>query len=260
MDFFQFLLNLLIVAFLTLQLFLQELFFSYMLSQRVGSLAFLRFNSVHYGRLGYIRRSHSLRSFPDNPTFKLSIFHNSLRSGSTWRSKNKDVISQDDIDLTSVRGVIKKVIYHNEQNGYSVMAVNLKEDPSTEVTVIGTFVSPSLGEHIEVQDGSWKMRGEEPQIIASRIVPENPTTVAETEVYLSKFFKGIGKKRAKAIVDLFGVKVFDIIENNPSALLKVPGLGSKKLESVIKPYLEKVTARELVDFFVKHGLLQFNYR
>ena len=40
-------------------------------------------------------------------------------------------------------------------------------------------------------------------------------------------FKGIGRQRAKLIVEMFGAKVFEVIENNPAALLKVPGLGPK---------------------------------
>ena len=162
-------------------------------------------------------------------------------------------MDEQQVDLSSFKVVINKIIYHNEANSYSVMAVSPKENLSHEVTVIGHFVSPSEGEHIEIQGGEWKQRGDTYQIMAQRIVPVNPTTVTETELYLSKFFKGIGKKRAKAIVDMFGVKVFDVIENNPSALLKVPGLGSKKLEAVIQPYLERVSARELVDFLVKYG-------
>jgi exodeoxyribonuclease V alpha subunit len=176
---------------------------------------------------------------------------------SKWqRIRRKEGIERQEFDLSSMRAVINKIIYHNEANGYSVMAISPKEALSQEVTVIGTFIGPSEGEHIEIQGGSWKSRGEESQILADRILPVNPTTVVETELYLSKFFKGIGRKRAKAIVDMFGVKVFDVIENNPSALLKVSGLGAKKLESVIQPYLERVSARELVDFLVKYGTLE----
>lgn len=172
-----------------------------------------------------------------------------------WQKiRRKESVSVEHLDLTNLKVIVNKIVYHNEGNGYSVLAVSPKEYPSQEVTVIGTFVSPTIGEHVEIQGGTWKYRGDEAQILANKISSLNPTTVSETEVYLSKFFKGIGKKRAKAIVDMFGVKVFDIIENNPTALLKVSGLGSKKLEAVIQPYLERVSARELVDFFVQNGM------
>lgn len=208
------------------------------------------------GRLYPLRQSGISRINPYHRTFCSGeedgpVSQNQPR----WqRYRKKENVSMEFIDLNSLKGVVNKIIYHNESNGYSVIAISPKEYPSQEVTVIGTLVSPTIGEHVEIQGGNWKYRGAEAQIMANKIVSLNPTTVTETEVYLSKFFKGIGKKRAKAIVDKFGVKVFDIIENNPTALLKVSGLGSRKLESIIQPYLERVSARELVDFFVQHSM------
>jgi hypothetical protein len=174
----------------------------------------------------------------------------------SWNKiRRKSLIEETDqhFDVSNFQAIVGKVIYHNDSNGYSVLVCSPQNQTSKEVTIVGSLFNPTEGEHIQIRGGSWVNRGEERQIAAQQLVPINPSTRSETEIYLSKFFKGIGIKRAKDIVNMFGLKVFDVIENNPSALLKVPGLGSKNLESIIKPYLEKVSARELVDFLVTHG-------
>ena len=58
-----------------------------------------------------------------------------------------------------------------------------------------------------------------------------PATIFGIEKYLgSGLIKGIGPKYAKEIVQQFGKDTLEIIEENPDALIEVPGIGQHRVK------------------------------
>ena len=219
-----------------------------MLKQHFSQLI-LRRSVPYYYKINYVQ------PFTVNKLFCRN-FTTDTKKPNKWAFKAKEnVVTPNNVnfDITNFEAKIKRVIYHNEDNGYTVAIISPSEQIDKEVNIVGNFIDPGEGEFIKISGGSWVQRGEEFQIQTKQILPANPSARKDIEIYLAKMFKGIGRQRAKLIVEMFGSKVFEVIENNPAALLKVPGLGPKKLEIILKPYLEKVSARELFDFLISHG-------
>jgi exodeoxyribonuclease V alpha subunit len=66
--------------------------------------------------------------------------------------------------------------------------------------------------------------------------------------------RGIGPVYAKKLVQAFGDSVFDIIENNPGRLRRVPGIGAKRAKQIAQDWAAQRTIREIMLFLHEHGV------
>lgn len=123
------------------------------------------------------------------------------------------------------------------------------------VTVVGSAASVTAGEYIECE-GSWtndRQHGLQFRADLLRVIP--PSTVDGIEKYLgSGMVKGIGPHFARKLVRAFGERVFDVIEDNPDALLELPGIGPKRKERVTRAWAEQKVIREIMVFLQSHGV------
>lgn len=147
-----------------------------------------------------------------------------------------------------VKGLVKVVIFHNEQNLYSVLKVRVHETSEDiedkEITVTGYF--PLLHE-----DDTYTFFGSftnHPkfglQFQTEHFRKEIPQTKEGIIQYLSSdLFKGIGKKTAEAIVEKLGESAISKILQNPSILDDIPKVNKDK-------------AKQLVDALISHQGLE----
>jgi len=127
---------------------------------------------------------------------------------------------------------VQTVTFFNEENGYCIARVTSKEEPGP-FSVVGTVQRVTPGELLRIT-GSWATHpkyGRQFQVeTAAR---EMPATVNGIRRYLaSGQIKGVGGVLASRMVDAFGEKVLDILDEDPDQLLKVEGLGKKKLKEI----------------------------
>jgi ATP-dependent exoDNAse (exonuclease V) alpha subunit len=98
-----------------------------------------------------------------------------------------------------ISGLIERVTFHNEENGFCVLRVKTP-GRREETTVIGSLPSVTAGEWL-VAEGWWvrdKEHGLQFKASMTKTVP--PTTVAGIERYLSSgLVKGIGPVLAKKL-------------------------------------------------------------
>ena len=59
---------------------------------------------------------------------------------------------------------------------------------------------------------------------------------------------------AKTLVKAFGEDVFDVIENEPDRLLKLNGLGPKRVERITSGWADQKAIREIMVFLQSHGV------
>ncbi len=151
-------------------------------------------------------------------------------------------------------GSIERVTFHSEQSGFCVLRVKVKGQRDL-VTVIGSAASVTPGEFIECQ-GQWvndRQHGLQFKAATLRSIP--PSTLEGIERYLgSGMVKGIGPHFARTLVRAFGERVFDVIEDNPDALLTLPGIGPKRKERVTSAWAEQKVIREIMVFLQSHGV------
>ena len=160
-----------------------------------------------------------------------------------------------------LRGVIERITFHNEENGYTVAKLAL-EQPSrhlphwqNEATVVGAMVGVNVGEAVEL-NGHWDLHpqyGKQFTVVSMRSVL--PATVAGIEKYLgSGLIKGVGPVTAKRVVAHFGPETLDIIDNHPQRLSEVSGVGRKRISMIKAAWLEQKAIKEVMIFLQGHGV------
>ena len=127
-----------------------------------------------------------------------------------------------------ISGSIDGVIYHNNENGYTVFVLK-KDDTSETITCTGYLHEPLDGENLVISGNFVHNHRYGRQFSITSFERTKPTTLAGIEKYLaSGVIKGIGDKTAREIVKRFGEEAFDIIENEPKKLTKIRGVSLKK--------------------------------
>ena len=151
--------------------------------------------------------------------------------------------------MQTFSGKVGEIIYTNEENGYTVLVFEAED---RYFTAVGIFPLLGEGELLKIT-GEFKPNkkyGE--QFVVSEVNYEYPKDLQSVYLYLSSgLFKGIGPKLASQIVDYFGMKTLDVIENNPEKLIQVSGIGSKKLREIINSYNETRLMKESILFLQK---------
>ena len=147
--------------------------------------------------------------------------------------------------MSEIKGKLSKIIFHNNQNGYTVGLLKVKEsdiDDLVNKTVTFTGSLPDLNEiDTYIMTGSLtnhEKYGSQFQVKSiNRIMPQE--TDAMIDILSSNLFKGIGKKTAEKLVSVFKEKTFDVILNDTSNLLLIPGISEKQaktLKEALKQY------------------------
>lgn len=152
-------------------------------------------------------------------------------------------------------GIVERVTFHNEQNGWSVLKVASFRDPSRLVTVLIHQAKVFAGATMEFW-GAWgrhPKHGE--QFKAVRAIEKKPATAAALEKYLgSGLIRGVGPAIAKRIVAHFSDKTLEVFESRIEDLMKVPGIAERKLESIKISWEEHRAIRDVMIFLQGHGI------
>jgi exodeoxyribonuclease V alpha subunit len=146
----------------------------------------------------------------------------------TLSEKSSPPAKASEAGAESLCGLLERVTFFNEENGFAVLKVRAKGHRE-EVTVVGSLAAANPGEWLTAE-GHWvrdKQFGL--QFRADLLTSTAPTTNEGIEKYLgSGMVKGIGPIYAKKLVHKFGDKIFDIIENYSARLEEVEGIGPKR--------------------------------
>lgn len=150
-------------------------------------------------------------------------------------------------NLPVIEGTVEKVIFHNDENGYSVCSV--LTDNGEEVTVVGVMHGITAGELIRVA-GKW---GNHPtfgkQFEASYYERDLPSTEHDICKYLgSGVIKGMGPALARRIVMTFGEETFQVLEHNPEWLADIPGISAKKAKQFGEAFQQQFGMRTVMMF------------
>ena len=150
------------------------------------------------------------------------------------------------------QGQITEVIFHNEENGYTI---GIMETETEYFTVVGCLPSCIKGATYKLW-GSFKIHptyGE--QFAFSEFEQVLPTGLKAIEKFLaSGTIKGVGEKMAKIIVDRFGEDTFKVIEETPGRLMEIPGIGEKKMAGIAESFAIQREFANVSMYFQKYGI------
>ncbi|MEV0010295.1 ATP-dependent RecD-like DNA helicase [Streptomyces sp. NPDC051840] len=154
-----------------------------------------------------------------------------------------------------LEGVLERITYANEENGYTVARVDTGRGAGDLLTVVGSLLGAQPGESLRME-GRW---GSHPQF-GKQFMVDNYTTVLPATIqgirrYLgSGLIKGIGPVMADRITTHFGVDTLDIIEQHPKRLVEVPGLGPKRTKMIAAAWEEQKAIKEVMVFLQSVGV------
>ncbi|HKK83084.1 MAG TPA: ATP-dependent RecD-like DNA helicase, partial [Atribacterota bacterium] len=154
-----------------------------------------------------------------------------------------------------IKGTIKRLVYHNEENGFVIARVDLQEPEKKETTVVGKMAAISIGETYQFKGKwnldsryGWQFNFDDYQIIL-------PTTLEGVRRYLgSGLIKGVGPATANRIVEQFGEKTLEVIEDYPEKLNQVEGIAQKRIELIKKSWQEQKEIKRVMLFLQSYKI------
>lgn len=157
--------------------------------------------------------------------------------------------------MAVLEGVLERITYANEENGYTVARVDTGRGAGDLLTVVGSLLGAQVGESLRME-GRWSSHSQ----YGKQFTVENYTTVLPATIqgirrYLgSGLIKGIGPVMADRITTHFGVDTLDIIEQQPKRLVEVPGLGPKRTKMIAAAWEEQKAIKEVMVFLQGVGV------
>ena len=150
------------------------------------------------------------------------------------------------------KGVLTEIIFHNEENGYTVGVFETEEE---YFTCVGCIAEPRKGATYRLT-GEFRVHpgyGEQFSFTAcEEVMPEGTD---EIRAFLaSGALKGIGPKTAALIVDKFGEDTLKIMEESPERLTEISGIGEKKAKQIGESYAVRREFAGVSLHFQKYGI------
>ena len=150
-------------------------------------------------------------------------------------------------------GVVSKIIYRNEDNQYTVFAVET-EDGDDE-TFVGYLTGIEEGMYILAKGEYVEHPSYSLQFKVSSYEAKLPDNLVSMERYLaSGAIKGIGEIMAKRIMKKFGMDAFRVIEEEPERLAEIKGISERKANEIGVQFIEKQAMREALMFLSDFGI------
>ncbi len=153
----------------------------------------------------------------------------------------------------TIDGTILQLIFQNEENGYTVL--RLVTTDGEAVTVVGTIPCAAPGENLIVA-GRWvshPVHGD--QVQAEQVERHMPSSEEDIRTYLSSgIIKGVGAALADRLVQRFGERTLQIIEEEPELLAKVKGITARRAQEIGESYRYQTGMRRLLEFLSLNDL------
>ncbi|WP_055071464.1 ATP-dependent RecD-like DNA helicase [Clostridium massiliamazoniense] len=154
--------------------------------------------------------------------------------------------------MEELSGIVESIVFKSDDTGYTVMKFR---ENNNVYTAVGTVPQVKEGQNLKLS-GEWivhKQFGKQFKIESLEEIL--PTSIEGIKKYLSSgIIHGIGPVTAKKIVEKFGEKTLEILDNEIDRLKEVEGIGKKKLEIIIESYREQSELKNISIYFQEHGI------
>ncbi len=154
--------------------------------------------------------------------------------------------------METIHGYIDHIIFHNADNGYTVLNFIYEGE---ELTCVGNLGQVSPGENLELHGEfvSHPTYGEQFRIDSfQETAPESAEAI---ERYLgSGAVKGIGPALAARIVKKFKADALRIMEEEPERLTEIKGISERKAMEIAEQLTERKDLRQAILFLQQYGI------
>lgn len=170
--------------------------------------------------------------------------------GGAQVSMNSDSESRE----VSVEGTIERFTFRNPDSGWAVLRL-AEEATGKVVTAVGPMAQLKEGQRLRIRGevDTHPKFGEQVKVDTFEAVA--PSSIAGIEAYLaSGLVKGIGPATATKIVEVFGDRTLEVIEEDPEQLREVKGLGPRKIQELTEAVKAQKDLQNVLVFLRAHGL------
>lgn len=154
-----------------------------------------------------------------------------------------------------VSGIIERITFHNEENGWSVIKISPFDTPNQMVTVVVHQAQIIAGDSMDFF-GSWITHPKfGKQFKAEKCISKKPASANALEKYLgSGLIFGVGPKTAHKIVKYFGADTLTVFDSEIERLLEVPSIGKSKLQQIKEAWEEHKAIKDVMIFLQSYGI------
>lgn len=158
----------------------------------------------------------------------------------------------DNEKLYELDCTVERIVYRNEENGYTVIETNAD---GNEITAVGTMPEVCEGEHLHLlgRFTSHTSYGEQFKVDAFESIM--PTTTLGILKYLSGgAVKGIGAATATRLIKAFGENTLEVMKNEPDRVAALKGISKEKAEAFSEQLKRAVNIRDLMAYLSSFGV------
>ena len=154
-----------------------------------------------------------------------------------------------------VEGELVAFTFRADDGAFAV--ARIRPERAHEIVAVGALGHVQEGQHLTLH-GRWV---EHPsfgrQLKVSRFLVEDPRTLRGLRRYLgSGSVKGLGPTFARRVVEHFGHDTLRVIEEEPQRLREVPGIGKKRVATIVANWERDRANRELQAMLRGYGVGQ----
>ncbi len=146
-----------------------------------------------------------------------------------------------------------RITFENEETGFRVLRVapDGRDEPEPWV---GVFHAVPPGTRVRATGRYERDKKHGQQLRVETLLTVAPSTLEGLERYLgSGMVPGVGPAYAKRIVETFGMEALSVLDHAPERLAEVPGLGSKRADSLVKAWEQHRAVGAIMIFLQQHG-------
>ena len=154
----------------------------------------------------------------------------------------------------AIEGSLERITFYNPADHFTIARLDAGE-PTGLITVLGHLPEPTAGEKVRLL-GQWEKHprfGQQFRFISCQVVTPNDLAALE-RMLASGAVKGIGPKLARRLVEHFGDRLPEVLENDPEALSAVKGIGIQTAGRIARGWKQRQAVRRLGDFLRRAGI------
>ena len=157
-------------------------------------------------------------------------------------------------ERVTIEGTVENVIFHNEENGYTVLQLTV-EGEDEPVNVVGCIPCAAAGEGMTVT-GTWSVHPVHgSQLTAESVERRMPRSEEDMIAYLSSgILKGVGPATARRMVERFGTDTLLVIEQEPQRLRCIKGVSAQRAQELSAAFRALTGLRQLMEFLARYDL------
>ena len=161
--------------------------------------------------------------------------------------KQKRRMTATESQTVTIKGTVDSITYRNDDNGFGVIVLDFAGDP---LTVVGELGNVEEGEDLELTGVFTNHPKFGEQFKADICVRTLPVEASAIQRYLAGgVVKGIGPVLAKKLVEHFGDKTLEVMEQDPERLTEVEGVTPSKASGFAEEFQKVIGFRTLLSYF-----------